>query len=218
MTNKLATNKVCAVVGGRFDPFHNAHQKLIKNATQLLPCQKILVIPNGAPQHKVVSIDWQDSVQMCKLGTQDMNNVEVLTIESPEKKRFSIDTANELKEKFNTQIWVVGGDTFAMIDTWHRWQEMLTLVNWAVMPRDDFAWMPDKSSISSTIKKALVKDVNQLATGQGKVWVWDKTLGKISSSNLKELISTKNENWKKQVPVTVANYVETHNLYVNANV
>ena len=44
------------IFGGTFDPVHKGHTEIIKNLFELIPLDKVIVIPNGIPPHRKASV------------------------------------------------------------------------------------------------------------------------------------------------------------------
>ena len=44
--------KKYGIIGGTFDPIHNAHLYIAYEAKELLGLDKVIFIPNGSPPHK----------------------------------------------------------------------------------------------------------------------------------------------------------------------
>jgi cytidyltransferase-related domain len=52
------------IFGGTFDPVHKGHTEIIKNLFELIPLDKVIVIPNGIPPHKKASVSSEERLRM----------------------------------------------------------------------------------------------------------------------------------------------------------
>lgn len=204
-----------AVYGGRFDPFHNAHLAVVHQALAQLPVTRLLVVPNGAPVHQEVVAPWAQRYRMCELAVEDCPGAAVSGLESPAQPRPAIATATALAQQVATQIWVVGGDSFATLASWQEWQDLFGRVNWAVMPRPDLrAATPHDDHAAQLVAAGTVATAAQLAAGAGKVWYWPQPVGPHAASSLQAMIAAAQPGWEQLVPPAVAHHITEQELYL----
>lgn len=194
--------------GGRFDPFHNLHLAIVRRAAADLPVERVVVIPNGSPPHDTVNASWHHRLKMASIGCSSETKVEVAALEPEGFPCRTIDTLAKLSTRGTVPILIVGSDAFAKLTSWWRWRNLLTAVNWAIVPRNSTNWLPDQPELKEHIDANQVDVSDQLANGSGKVWAWPKPLGKISASDIRRRITVANRGWTELMPTGVAKYVQ----------
>ena len=83
------------IFGGTFSPIHNGHVKAALCFMEKMKLDKLYVIPDHIPPHKVISSSDDPNIrfEMTKLAFCGINNVEVSDIELLRKgKSFTVDT------------------------------------------------------------------------------------------------------------------------------
>lgn len=131
-----------AIFGGTFNPFHIGHYEILKTLNSNIDIEKILLMPDKIPPHKVCDILASDEerIEMCKIAAEDFNKTEVCLIEfDREGRSYSIDTVKELKSKFpDTDFtFVLGGDMLCYFDKWYKYEELMKLVSFTAFLRTD---------------------------------------------------------------------------------
>lgn len=106
-------------------------------------------------------------------------------------------------------FWCMGSDAFALFHTWHKWQEILSLVNIAVIDRPD-------SAISAHSEVWQHLDSNMLATQvnahAGSVVCLNLTKIDLSSSQIRAQLKA-NQQPIFGLPEAVRHYIINHKLY-----
>jgi nicotinate-nucleotide adenylyltransferase len=125
--------------GGSFDPVHHAHVALARSALQALALDAVYWIPAGlAWQKGATSTPGADRAAMVELAIAGEPH---FRLERCELERagpsFTIDTVLELSvREAGTQWWLlIGQDQLARLPTWHRWRQLVALVQLAVAAR-----------------------------------------------------------------------------------
>ncbi|MDP1535151.1 MAG: nicotinate-nucleotide adenylyltransferase [Rubrivivax sp.] len=125
--------------GGSFDPVHNAHVALAREALSALSLDEVRWIPAGRP--------WQKSVQMSDAGHREaMVKLAIagqpgFVLDRCELERsgpsYTLDTVRELQPRQPHAQWflLIGQDQYAGLHTWQDWQELLGRVVLAVANR-----------------------------------------------------------------------------------
>ena len=132
----IATSKF-AIFGGSFDPIHNGHLHLISSILDSRKFEKLIVIPAGTPWQKEPRASKEDRLAMTRLGVTglkvEVNDCEVLR-SGPS---YAIETATQLRiqhpdAKFT---WIIGSDALMNLATWHKFEELVKLVEFLVIKR-----------------------------------------------------------------------------------
>jgi nicotinate-nucleotide adenylyltransferase len=129
-----------AIFGGTFDPIHNAHLTVAREAANKFRLDKVLFIPAAHPPHKpeVGGDDYHHRLRMVELACEDEPIFEASSLESGSAKSYSIDTIERLRATLapgDRLFFVIGADAFAEIATWHRWRDVVAQVEFIVVTR-----------------------------------------------------------------------------------
>ena len=122
-----------AVLGGTFNPIHQGHIRLAREAIRALDLERVLLIPTWTPPHKE-SPDLAPSchrLAMCRLAAQGDPFLEVDDLEIRRRGRsYTIDTVEELRrrEPERELVLIIGSDMLLTFHQWRRWREILDQV------------------------------------------------------------------------------------------
>lgn len=132
--------------GGTFDPIHNAHLEIAQAAVRRFGLQRVLFIPAANPPHKSATAQapYEDRVHMAELACLglpgfEVSRIEEASVEDPHGRSYSINTIEKLLAAGVSQpcflSFLIGADAFAEIRTWHRWEDVIRLVEFIVVDR-----------------------------------------------------------------------------------
>ncbi len=118
------------VYGGSFDPIHIGHLRFAQLAIEYFSLEKILFIPayNLPHTYKDKVSDFKLRVKLISKAIEDNDKFELSEIESKrEDKSYTIDTLRELNIIYpNAKLFfLMGSDSFLMINTWKNWKTLL---------------------------------------------------------------------------------------------
>lgn len=122
--------------GGTFNPPHNTHVNIARQAVAQLGLDKLVVIPSGMPPHKFCAVDKQARYDMARLafdGIAEVSDVEL----QREGKTYTSDTVKYFAEMYpQAQLYfLIGGDSLEHFGEWHCPEEILRYVTLAVAAR-----------------------------------------------------------------------------------
>ena len=207
--------------GGTFDPVHFGHLRLATELAEAFHLEKVVFLPAGLPYHRGRSAHATNDqrLTMLKLATQRDARFDV---DDRELKRsgntYTYDTLAEIRRERGPDtplVFLAGTDTFATIDTWHRWTELFDLAHFAVAVRaDDAQW---SSRGPGTFPKdawpRITLNPRELANAPaGKIMTFAMTPLSISSTAIRALAAD-GSSIRYLTPDPVAEYIRSHNLY-----
>ncbi|WP_026660169.1 nicotinate-nucleotide adenylyltransferase [Butyrivibrio sp. AC2005] len=125
----MASRKI-GILGGTFDPIHNAHLILGEAAREQFGLDRVIFIPSGCPYMKGQNNNITPGelrYQMVKLAIDSNPYFTCSRIEiDREGNTYTIDTLYELEKMYpGDEIYLIlGGDTFTQIESWYKSEEI----------------------------------------------------------------------------------------------
>ena len=185
---------VQGILGGTFDPPHIAHLAMARAAERQLVLDVIRLMPAGDPWQKADTgvSDLVDRLAMAELLAQEEPFIVVDETELDRQgPTYTIETVEGLDEKC---VLILGADAALGVPSWHRADELIDLVEFAVVPRPG----TDRGDVDAAI-------------GRPITWL-DVELSDISSTRIRKLARS-GASIKELVPPSVAGYIDEHSLY-----
>ena len=128
-----------AIFGGTFDPFHDAHERIVRTVASLHYIDKVFVMPAGNPPHK--PNQWISfasyRLAMVEAAVKNINKTSVARYELQKRGRsYTVETIRHFKEKHKEDVYIViGADSFLEIEEWYKYKEILSLAKILVARR-----------------------------------------------------------------------------------
>jgi nicotinate-nucleotide adenylyltransferase len=129
-----------AILGGTFDPVHNAHLAMGKAALAGLQPERMLWVPTGVPAYRAAPIAAASHrVAMLRLALAGEPRYAIDERElAPGASGYTFDTLSALRAQTGSAtdlVLLMGADQYAALETWHRWRELLALARIAIFAR-----------------------------------------------------------------------------------
>lgn len=129
------------IYGGTFDPIHNAHLILAREALEQLELDRLVFVPAAASPHKLEQTAAHPDVrlQMLRAAVEGEPRFEVDDVELRRPPpSFTIETVEELRRREPQAdiFYLVGSDNLPRLATWHRFDDLQKLVRFVVLARD----------------------------------------------------------------------------------
>ena len=207
--------------GGTFDPVHFGHLRLATELAEAFHLERVIFIPAGLPYHRgrAAHATADERLTMLKLATGRDARFDVdgreLRREGP---TYTYDTLVEIRKERGPDaplVFLSGSDSFAQIDTWHRWTELFELAHFAVAIRaNDENWLSQgPGAIPRQAWPRITLNLRELlGAPAGKVMTFSMTPLAISSTAVRTLAG-EGASIRYLTPDPVAEYVRSHQLY-----
>lgn len=131
------------IYGGTFDPVHNGHLILARDAVEKLGLEELIFIPNAISPHRLRGNPAPPALRY-EMMLAAIAGEPRFKADDMELRRggvsYSIDTVLALKQKYPADAelyFLIGGDNIDELHTWHRIDELKRLVNFVVFARED---------------------------------------------------------------------------------
>lgn len=193
------------LLGGAFDPPHNAHLAVARAALDQLGLDELRVIPTGVAWHKSRTLTPPEHrLAMVRLAFAGLPQV---LIDDRELRRpgptYTIDTLEALRSEHpHAELYlIIGGDQWASLTTWRRWRELAQLAHLCVADRPDLA--------QSDLSRGPV---------DGAAIHLQMAPMPLSATSLREHLAAGRPIAQRSgdLPEAVARYISEHHLYVRS--
>ncbi len=127
------------IYGGTFNPPHNTHVCIARQAVAQLGLDKLLIIPSGDPPHKPCFVSGAARLELAKIAFDGIG--EVLDTELLRAgKSYTSDTIAQIKSLYpDAQLYlIIGGDSLDHFHEWHEPQKIADNVTLAVACRSGY--------------------------------------------------------------------------------
>lgn len=196
-----------AIFGGTFNPFHIGHYEMLKALNNDPDIEKILVLPDKIPPHKVCDFmaDDETRIKMCEIVVRDFNKAELCLIEfEREGKSYSYDTVMLLKEKYPMTefTFVCGGDMLVFFDKWYRYEDLMKEVSFTVFKRTDTDYLEFSDCIKRFSRMGM------------KITVMEEIITDISSTKIRSDFSSS----EHLIPTKIYNFLKEKRIYIDREI
>ena len=132
------------ILGGTFDPVHNAHLAIARRALEALEAARILWVPTGAPAYREPPVaPAAQRVAMLALAIAGEPRYALDQRElAPGASGYTYDTLRAIRDDLGANVplvMLIGSDQYAKLGSWHRSSELLSLCRFAVFGRSGAA-------------------------------------------------------------------------------
>ena len=173
------------VFGGTFNPIHNGHVLLCEYCKRELSLDKVLLIPDNTPPHKISPdlASGSDRLQMCRLASKELPWLEVSDIElKREGKSYTYETLASLKELYPSDelFLITGADMFLTLHQWKNPEIIFNCASLIAVPRD------------SSDKEKLAEFYHQVIEPMGaRAYILPEPVMEVSSTFIRDHIGNK---------------------------
>lgn len=209
--------KIIGVLGGTFDPVHNAHLQMAMEAKQTLGLDEVRLVPCHRPPHRETpTVSSQQRLHLLSLAVSTCDGLEVDDRELyRDKASYTVDTLLSLRDELGEQVslvFMLGTDAFAHLKTWHQWSRLRELAHLVIIAR------PDNTEVSDVELKQWISEADDIdIIGQqaaGGLIMLKQSLLAVSATDIRQQLSNGEE--VGDLPLLVANYIKEQGLYKKA--
>ena len=147
--------------GGSFNPAHEWHFQVSKNALNELNLNQIiwLVSASNPLKENEDLMDFHDRFLSAR-NIAKSDNFFVSDFEKEYKTKYSIDTVSKIMGLYPDVnfVWIMGSDCAAEISQWKDWEKFMDLIPIAIYPRPSFEIHSNKLDLIKD--RAKIIDVN----------------------------------------------------------
>ncbi len=125
------------ILGGTFDPVHNAHIAVAQLAMRQLNLENVLFLPAGDPPHKHARASRWARMEMVRLAVAQTGfsscDIEVVR----EGTTYTVDTLRTLRARYPQAefFYIIGTDTLYQLPSWRCFAQVKELTQFAVVRR-----------------------------------------------------------------------------------
>ena len=193
------------LLGGTFDPIHQAHIDLALGFAEALSLDRVILMPTGIPPHKLkpntASADHR--LAMCRLAAKPHP---LLTVSDMEIRRggasFTADTLAALDAEMPGNTWylLMGADMFMTLGTWNRFEEIARRAVLCSAPRPPYT-LPQMQAYATELERF-----------GASCFLMPAVLPAISSTAIRTEVQN-GETPLQDLPPAVAAYIRANHLY-----
>ena len=196
------------IMGGTFDPIHNGHLMLGKEALKQFMLNEVWFMPNGNPPHKkheAIGSGIKDRCIMTGLAIEGIKGFRLETYEAEQKKvSYSYATLEHFCRcrKEDEFYFIIGADSLFMIESWVKPERIFNSCTLLAACRDEIS-SPEqmKAQIDCLAEKYAAR-----------IKILKAPLMQVSSHELRERIRD-GKPFSIYVPEKVAEYIKKEGLY-----
>ena len=196
--------KKYGIMGGTFNPIHNAHLEIAKRAKEQYGLDEVIFMTGGNPPHKR-SADMPDAqirYEMVKRAVSEEKNFRADDYEvNLREYSYSVNTLWHLKELYpgDELYFIIGGDSARDFSKWYKPSEIAKLCVLLVYPRES-------KEETSEYAKRIISEYG------GDVRLIDASVTDISSTKIRSRIRC-GEDVDDMIPKCVWEYINENGIY-----
>lgn len=215
--------QLIGIFGGSFDPVHIGHIRLIIELLEKYAFKEIRLIPCHQNVLKKPSQTNKDHrLKMLRLATSHLTKIAIdeqeILKDSPSYTFTTLQTTRTEVGSSQPLAFIMGSDAFKDFHLWYHWQEIASLTNIIIIPRDNIKndFLTNISQdVASFFKDRITNRFNDIVENvAGKIMICDVPLLAISATRIRTLLEAK-KNIRYLIPDSVLEYIQSKQLYCN---
>ncbi len=195
------------VMGGTFDPIHNAHLVIAEEVRAWLNLAEVLFVPASQPwlkSDRPISAA-EHRLEMVRLALADRPYCKLSTVDIDRSgPSYAVDTIAELQSQLDTMtelFFILGWDSLAELPQWREPSRLVEMCYLVAVPRPGYS-RPKLKGL-----KAAIPGLSQ------RVMFMDNPEIAISASEIRDRVA-RGLSVRHLVPEPVNRYIKEHKLYI----
>lgn len=203
--------------GGTFNPVHFGHLRLALEVRQTLALDQVRLLPCHKPAHRgAPEVSSRARVEMLRLALQSCPE---LSLDERELNRdgpsYSLETLQSLRAELGPEvslIWIMGSDSFAGLDSWHGWHELLDWGHILVVARPGYE-LPRQGPVAELLDQRRAEADVLGEQPSGAIVVQKLRLLPISATEIRTQIG-QHQSPQFLLPESVWQFIQQQGLYL----
>ena len=186
------------LLGGTFDPPHNAHLVMAQTAREALGLDRVLLVPATRPPHKDDEhTAYVHRLAMSEVAAETVDAVELSRMEEAgEGPSYTAALLTRARAEYGHDLYfIMGADSLRELPAWREPERVLELCTVVVFPRQGVPMRCDVEGAASLI-------------------MFEAPEIDVSSTEVRRRVRA-NEDFRALVPDGVADYIQHHGLYTS---
>ncbi len=206
-----------ALFGGTFDPIHCGHLIVARCVLERLSLDKVTFIPSANPPHKGRA-DLSDVAHRLAMVERAIDAEPGFACDDCETKRtgpsYTFETVMHFRERLGPHAglhWIIGADSLAELESWHRADELVDACNIVTVNRSGTSagdLQPDLSTFGRVLDEGHVAKLKRGILQTPHI--------DISATDIRRRVAAA-QSIRYLVPEPVRQYIEDHQLYRRAS-
>lgn len=225
----MSTLKRIGILGGTFDPIHNAHIACAETVLELFQLDEVRFIPCANTPHREQPL--RSAEHRCEMVNLAIAGKKQFVLDKRECERdglsYTVDTLLSLKEELGNDcvlFFIMGIDAFQGFLSWKTPEKVLELCHFIVIDRPkhhhDFS-----KELSALVNQHVCEEKQQLdKNASGCIYFIEGPMLDISATTIRQTFDLTSKNavesiraLSQQLPDSVKHYIHQHGLYQERN-
>lgn len=163
------------LLGGSFNPPHSGHRALVEHAMRRLRLNgvRVLVSPQNPLKEAASYLPLEERIEATRSLMRGLPSVRV-EAEAETGPTFAIESIGRRvkRQPGRDFVYIMGADTFAGLDRWARWRELMELLPVAVISRPGYRLPALHSAAARAFAKARLPETTAPVLARMKAPAW----------------------------------------------
>jgi len=189
---KIWRGKKIGLLGGSFNPAHDAHLEISRAALTRLNLDAIwwLVSPQNPLKSESHMAGFEDRMASANAAAADPR-IYVTDLEKHLNSRYTVDTVDKITALLPSTafVWLMGADNLAQFSQWKDWQKIARTVVFAIFDRPSYSTARELSDAALFFKENYIPEENaaDLIAKPPPAWTFIRDIqNPLSSTQIRE--------------------------------